>query len=130
VYWIERQARRIVAVRIATRDGEDPLAHQLCDLVHHSAGTTLVLDAAGERLGDAQAAVSGCQQHRAAVGAAPFLVEPDSDRPPLQLREQPTLCRGIVAQAGVSFVQGWPFIQAFLSTSGLPPHHLFVNFPG
>jgi hypothetical protein len=104
VDWIIDEPRRVVGVRIAACDPEDPLGEQISEVMRDLARLTLVGEAAGEPFGQPELIVGRFEEHRPAVGASVLEVETGKEGAIKKLWKLETLCRILLAHRKASCV--------------------------
>src|SRR5262252_57911 len=92
---IARQARGAVGVRVAARNREHALRHQLPQGMIDLAGLSLLLQTSGQFIQQSQATIGSLQQQSAAVRATISLIKMSHHRFAKNSWEQQTLCCAI-----------------------------------
>ena len=98
-------------------------------LVHDLARLTLIRQAATQRVDQPETPIRSLEQQRTAVGTAVFLVELGNDGLVQKIREQQTLCRGMLGHVKASGVLEGLLATAFYHTEAFRLSK-FVNYPG
>ena len=76
---IAAQAGRIVAVLVAGGDHQHPEADDVGERMHGAAGSTRIVDAGGEAVGDFEPALDLAQDQQTAIGRQAAAIEPADD---------------------------------------------------
>src|ERR1700674_4521216 len=92
---IAGQSGRVIGVRVAASDREDPLCQQLAQAVVDLPGLSLVPQAGGQFIQQSTATIGGLQQQSSTVGAALALIKLGNDRLAKNSWKQQTLCCAI-----------------------------------
>jgi hypothetical protein len=108
----------VIAVGVATGDGEDTLPKQVDKLVANLASLPLVPQAGRQAGSEAEPLVDSLQENRATVGAAVRLVKPGNKRFVEEIREENSLCRDRIIQAKASCVAEVGVSNRFLPRGG------------
>jgi hypothetical protein len=119
----------VVAVGVTASQSVDPLGDELAQLVLDLSRLALIRQAAAERVDQPETTIGGLEQQRTAIGTAVLLVELGNNGLVEKIREQQTLCRGMIAHAKASGVVESLVATAFYHMEAFRVSNLMHN-PG